>query len=140
MARGRGKLTPQDIEAMKIFSNNLNRILSERNLKQIDLSRGTQIPPSTLTGYVKGTSLPIPGNVQKIADFLGILKSDIDPRFSDKEDQPQPDQTDTVAGYTSDDLKQMAAGAKTFDGKPLTDDDIDAIQSIIEIYLRRKDT
>ncbi|MCC9694224.1 helix-turn-helix transcriptional regulator, partial [Streptococcus agalactiae] len=32
--------------------------------------------------------------------------------------------------YTSDDLRKMAEKAKTFDGKPLTDSDIDAIQNI----------
>ncbi|MDU7908458.1 MAG: XRE family transcriptional regulator [Streptococcus lutetiensis] len=81
MARGRGKLTPQDIEYMKIISSNINRLLNEQNKKQVDIARGTKIPPSTITGYVKGTSLPIPGNVEKIADFFGVLKSDIDPRF-----------------------------------------------------------
>ncbi|HEL2265205.1 TPA: helix-turn-helix transcriptional regulator [Streptococcus suis] len=81
MVRGRGKLTPQEIELMSVISANINRYLTEQNKKQIDLSRGTGIPPSTLTGYVKGTSLPIPGNVQKIADYFGLKKSDIDPRF-----------------------------------------------------------
>lgn len=81
MARGRGKLTPQDKEDMKVFSANLNAILSDRNCKQVELSRATGIPASTLTGYVKGTSLPIPGNVQKIADYFGVLKSTLDPRF-----------------------------------------------------------
>lgn len=81
MARGRGKLTPQDKKDMKVFSANLNSILSDRNCKQAELSRATGIPPSTLTGYVKGTSLPIPGNVQKIADFFGVPKSTLDPRF-----------------------------------------------------------
>lgn len=38
--------------------------------------------------------------------------------------------------YTSDDLRQMAENAKTFDGKPLTESDIEAIQNIIEIYLK----
>ena len=82
MARGRGKLTPQDKEDMKVFSANLNSILSDKNCKQVELSRATGIPASTLTGYVKGTSLPIPGNVQKIADFFGIPKSVLDPRFA----------------------------------------------------------
>ena len=81
MARGRGKLTPKDKKDMKVFSANLNSILSDRNCKQAELSRATGIPPSTLTGYVKGTSLPIPGNVQKIADFFGVPKSTLDPRF-----------------------------------------------------------
>lgn len=43
---------------------------------------------------------------------------------------------ETIAGYTSADLRKMAENAKTFDGKPLTEDDINAIQNIIEIYLR----
>ena len=85
MARGRGKLTPQDKEDMKVFSTNLNAILSDRNCKQVELSRATGIPASTLTGYVKGTSLPIPGNVQKIADYFGVLKSTLDPRFASED-------------------------------------------------------
>ena len=51
-------------------------------------------------------------------------------------DNPAIANDDTVAGYTSDDLRKMAENAKTFDGKPLTEEDIDAIQNIIEIYLR----
>lgn len=38
--------------------------------------------------------------------------------------------------YTSDDLREMAKNAKTFDGKPVTAKDIEAIQNIIEIYLK----
>lgn len=38
--------------------------------------------------------------------------------------------------YTSEDLREMAENAKTFDGKPLTESDIEAIQNIIEIYLK----
>lgn len=37
--------------------------------------------------------------------------------------------------YTDLDLRKMAENAKTFDGKPLNEDDIEAIQNIIEIYL-----
>lgn len=81
MVSGRGELTPKDLEYRKIISENIKNLLFSGNVKQVDLSRGTKIPTSTLTGYVKGTSLPIPRNVQKIADFFGVMKSDIDPRF-----------------------------------------------------------
>lgn len=76
MARGRGNLTPADKEAAKEISNNINHLLESTNTKQVELSRGTGIPPSTLTGYVKGTSLPIPENVQKIADYF-ILENKV---------------------------------------------------------------
>lgn len=57
-------------------------MVNETSTKQVELSKAAGIPPSTLTGYVKGTSLPIPDNVQKIADYFELMKSDIDPRFA----------------------------------------------------------
>lgn len=91
MARGRGKLTPHEIEAMSIVSGNLKRILEERNLKQSQVADAIKIPRSTFNDYVKGNTLPVPGNVQKIADYFGLLKSDIDPRFkSSNTTSPSP--------------------------------------------------
>lgn len=119
MARGRGKLTPQDLEYMKIISKNINKLLDSKGYKQIDLSKGTGIPPSTLTGYVKGTSIPIPGNVQKIADFFNVAKSDIDPRFgkptttstlsliNERASQLNPDRQLKVLDYTQVQLDEQ---------------------------------
>ncbi|HEM3717045.1 TPA: helix-turn-helix domain-containing protein [Streptococcus suis] len=81
MARGRGKATPHDLEAMKHVSGMLQRLLAENNLKQSHLADRLEIPRSSFNEYVKGTALPRPGNVQKIADYFGLKKSDIDPRF-----------------------------------------------------------
>ena len=110
MARGRGKLTPQDKEDMKVFSANLNAILSDRNCKQVELSRATGIPASTLTGYVKGTSLPIPGNVQKIADYFGVLKSTLDPRFASEDSSieiaPTTSQIQSIYDQLEDDRQK----------------------------------
>ena len=38
--------------------------------------------------------------------------------------------------YSETDLRKMAENAKTFDGKPLNESDIVAIQNIIEGYLK----
>ncbi|MBK0348959.1 helix-turn-helix transcriptional regulator [Aerococcaceae bacterium zg-ZJ1578] len=75
------KNSPQDKENRIYFSNKLNELLDIHNKKQIDLHRDLNIPKSTITGYVKGTSLPTSGNVQKIADYFGIKKSELDIRF-----------------------------------------------------------
>lgn len=77
----RAELTPQDREYKKIISKNLNELLKLSNKKQIDIKRATGIPASTLTGYFKGTRLPSPLNVEKLAQFFNVLESDIDPRF-----------------------------------------------------------
>lgn len=78
----RGELTPQEIKIRKLISIKINSLIAERNITQKELSEKTGIPPSTITGYVKGTSIPIPGNIQKLADFFGVKKSDIDPRIT----------------------------------------------------------
>lgn len=82
----RGELTPQEIANRKIISAKINHLISARNITQAEISNRTKIPRSTLTGYVKGTSTPNPGNIQKLADFFGVLKSDIDPRFKNRAD------------------------------------------------------
>lgn len=70
--------------------------------------------------------------IQKIADYFNVSTD----YLLGRTDNPNIANNDTIAGYTSDDLRKMAENAKTFDGKPLTEEDIDAIQNIIEIYLR----
>lgn len=77
----RGELTPQEIETRKKISKNINKLIEERNVTQVDIHNHTKIPRSTLTGYVKGTSTPNAGNIQKLADFFNVPKSVIDPRF-----------------------------------------------------------
>lgn len=83
------KNSPQDIKNREYFSDNLNRIMKEKGVRQIDLHNNTDIPKSTITGYVKGKSLPTPGNLKKIADFLNVKKSDLDLRFNLREENPQ---------------------------------------------------
>lgn len=78
----RGELTPKEIETRKKISQNINKLIKERNVSQVEIHNHTKIPKSTLTGYVKGTSTPNPGNVQKLANFFNVPKSVIDPRYS----------------------------------------------------------
>ena len=75
---------------------------------------------------------PSAERLQQIADYFNVSTD----YMLGRTDNPSIAKDDTIAGYTSDDLRKMAENAKTFDGKPLTEEDIDAIQNIIEIYLR----
>lgn len=60
----RTELTPQDIEYKKIISSKLNSLLNSANKKQIDITRQTGIPASTLTGYFKELDFPPPRTSQ----------------------------------------------------------------------------
>ena len=91
MARGRGKATPQEKEAMEFVSTKIRQLLDENNLKQSHLADKLDIPRSSFNEYVRGNALPRPGNVQKIADYFGLLKSDIDPRFKTEKQEDVDD-------------------------------------------------
>lgn len=125
------KNSPQDIKNREIFSQNLNRIMKNKGVRQIDLHNNLGIPKSTITGYVKGYSMPTLGNIQKIADYLNVKKSDLDPHFSANSSALKTD-TEPIP---VEDLKNRFM---TFDGKPLTEDDLKAIQTIIEVYLGKQ--
>ena len=84
------------------------------------------------TIYSMKTKKPNAERISEIADYFHVSTD----YLLDRTDNPAIANDDTIAGYTSDDLRKMAENAKTFDGKPLTEEDIDAIQNIIEIYLR----
>ncbi len=136
MARGRGKYTPNDIEIMKRISVNINELLNRTNTKQVELSKYTGIPASTLTGYVKGTSLPNPGNVQKIADFFHVEKSAVDPRFIQSSFS-----TDTPTWATKEDVIDIEKALKlnttaiSYDGIELTEDEKEKVDAIIRSVL-----
>lgn len=80
----RGELTPYELKIRDDISRNINALISTRNVTQVDIHNHTGIPRSTLTGYVKGTSTPNAGNIQKLADFFNVPKSAIDPRYESK--------------------------------------------------------
>lgn len=87
---------------------------------------------STNYFYTLKTKTPNSERLQQIADYFNVSTD----YLLGRTDNPAIAGDDTIAGYTSDDLRKMTENAKTFDGKPLTEEDIDAIQNIIEIYLR----
>lgn len=83
--------------------------------------------------YTIKNKKPSAERLQLIADYFNVSTD----YLLGRTDNPNIAKDDeTIAGYTQDDLRKMAENAKTFDGKPLTEDDINAIQNIIEIYLR----
>lgn len=77
----RSELTPKELYDRKIISKNIRRYAEINNKTQTDISKDLKIPKSTLSGYFNATSTPSPGNIQKLADYFGVKKSDLDPRF-----------------------------------------------------------
>ncbi|QBX15643.1 putative repressor protein [Streptococcus phage Javan199] len=81
--------------------------------------------------YALKRNQPSAERLQEIADYFNVSTD----YLLGRTDNPKI-ASDEVAGYTTEDLRKMAKNAKTFDGKPLTDEDVEAITNIIEIYLK----
>lgn len=136
MARGRGKYTPNDIEIMKRISVNINELLNRTRTKQVELSKSTGIPTSTLTGYVKGTSMPNPGNVQKIADFFNVEKSAVDPRFAQNTISTEaPTRATKEDAIDIEKALKLNTTAISYDGIELTEDEKEKVDAIIRSVL-----
>ena len=82
--------------------------------------------------YSWRNSSPKPEKLNVIADYFNVSTD----YLLGRTDNPRIASDDTASEYTTEDLRKMARNAKTFDGKPLTDEDVDAITNIIEIYLK----
>lgn len=123
-------------------SDRLRVLMAEKNWKQVDIINnskqfqeklGVKLGKSALSQYVNGVQAP---DQKKLA--LLALTFDVSEAWLMGYDVPRERDVKTEPEYTSSDLRKMAENAKTFDGKPLNEDDIEAIQNIIEIYLNRK--
>lgn len=121
-------------------SDRLRELMAEKNWKQVDIinhSRqfqeklGVKLGKSALSQYVNGVQAP---DQKKLA--LLALTFDVSEAWLMGYDVPREREVSPELEYTSSDLRKMAENAKTFDGKPLNEDDIQAIQNIIEIYLK----
>lgn len=66
-----------DIEQKKIFSRNLNNLLSQRNKTQKEVADAISVSPQTFNTWCQGIALPRMGKVQRLADYFNIEKSDL---------------------------------------------------------------
>lgn len=123
-------------------SDRLRELMAEKSWKQVDIINhskqfqeklGVKLGKSALSQYVNGVQAP---DQKKLA--LLALTFDVSEAWLMGYDVPRERDVKTEPEYTTSDLRKMAENAKTFDGKPLNEDDIEAIQNIIEIYLNKK--
>lgn len=71
---------------MQAVSSSIQHLLASRGMTQAKLADMSGLPTSTIGDYYHGKTLISPGNLQKIADALGVPKSAIDPTLRDEGD------------------------------------------------------
>lgn len=65
-------------EHIAIIASNIKRLIKEKGINQKILAKALDISPSTITEYMQLRTRPSHGVIQKMADYFGVLKSDID--------------------------------------------------------------
>ncbi|WP_107839542.1 LexA family transcriptional regulator [Metasolibacillus meyeri] len=67
-------------EQRKILANNLNRLLEQKNKKKIDVFNALEkygVSETTVYSWFNGRKYPRIDKIQLLADYFGVLKSDI---------------------------------------------------------------
>lgn len=61
----------------EIFSKNLKYWINAKGKDQVDIANITGVSRAAVTCWCNGSKMPRMGKIQVIADYLGILKSDL---------------------------------------------------------------
>ena len=121
-------------------ADRIRQLMEEKNWKQVDIFNnskpyqeklGVRLGKSAISQYVNGVQAP---DQRRLA--LLALTFNVSEAWLMGYDVPREREATAETGYSETDLRKLAESAKTFDGKPLTESDIQAIQNIIEIYLQ----
>lgn len=91
---------------MKIIAENITHFRKQRGITQKELAKEVGITASTMTDYMKLRSAPSFGVIQKLADYFGVKKSDIDTTFKE-ESSSLPDTPDSLTQQITNKVVQL---------------------------------
>lgn len=97
---------------MQIIAENITHFRKQRGITQKELAKEVGITASTMTDYMKLRSAPSFGVIQKLADYFGVKKSDIDTTFKEESTNPLPDAPDSLTQQITDKVVQLTTPNK----------------------------
>jgi transcriptional regulator with XRE-family HTH domain len=83
----------RDLPLKREISDNIKRLMKEKNWTQLRLSEESGISKSTLSDYINCKTLISTGNVEKLSQAFGVKKSEIDPSFKREVNPELPELT-----------------------------------------------
>ena len=97
---------------MQIIAENITHFRKQRGITQKELAKEVGITASTMTDYMKLRSAPSFGVIQKLADYFGVKKSDIDTTFKEESTNSLPDVPDLLTQQITDKVVQLTTPNK----------------------------
>jgi len=117
----------------EIFSKNLKKLIEKRGIDQRILADYLGISEMSVSNWVNGNKYPRIGNIQKMADYFGVKKSDL---IEDKSDE----KVVTISKYNYYPVSISAGLPINVDG--ITNDDVEQISipdSVMKNHAGSKD-
>lgn len=81
----RGEVIPMTIENKDILAKNLRKYISMSGKDRKEIARALGFPYSTLTDWVNANKYPRINNIEKMAEYFGVSKSDLIEDFEQKQ-------------------------------------------------------
>lgn len=78
----------------EIFSINLKRLMEQKGISRQDLSKVLGVSYFTISDWVNGKKYPRMDKVEMLADYFGVLKSDLIEKGIDKDSLNEQDLTE----------------------------------------------
>lgn len=97
---------------MQIIAENITYFRKQRGITQKELAKEVGITASTMTDYMKLRSAPSFGVIQKLANYFGVKKSDIDTTFKEESTNSLPDTPDLLTQQITDKVVQLTPDNK----------------------------
>ena len=97
---------------MQIIAENITHFRKQCGITQKELAKEVGISASTMTDYMKLRSAPSFGVIQKLADYFGVRKSDIDTTFKEESTDSLPDTPDFLTQQITDNVVQLSVENK----------------------------
>lgn len=80
-----------DLGNKEIMSKNLKRLMKEKNVSAKQMSKTLEIPYTTLLSWLKAEYYPRIDKIEAMADYFGVLKSELIESQSVEEEKPTID-------------------------------------------------
>ena len=71
----------------RIFSTNLRRLMKERNVNQNKISEIAGVSQQSVSNWLNQKQIPRMGVIEKLAEYFGVLKSDLLEQAEDEDNQ-----------------------------------------------------
>ena len=77
----------RDLGNKQVMSRNLKRLMAERKVSAKELSKRLDFPYTTVLSWLKADNYPRIDKIEAMADYFGILKSDL---IEEKQNEEKP--------------------------------------------------